>query len=143
MKRCLVSLVLSSHNVTTRTPDSSQGAPFTYDSRGYSQFVRQLRSDLSSPIPFPTFEHVIKDPVPSPHPVLPQHRIIIIEGLYTLLDEPEWRVSSQEMDIRIYVRVDRAVARDRCIRRNFAAGLAVSEEATTHRGELCPPLWRA
>lgn len=38
--------------------------------------------------------------------------------------------------MRVFVSVDRAVARERCIKRNFAAGLSVSEEATTHRGEL-------
>jgi pantothenate kinase len=67
--------------------------------------------------------------------VLPQHRIIIIEGLYTLLDQEDWREAAQEMDMRVFVGVDRAVARGRCIKRNFAAGLSVSEEATAHRGE--------
>lgn len=70
--------------------------------------------------------------------MLPQHRIIIIEGLYTLLDQEGWREAAQEMDMRVFVSVNRAVARERCIKRNFAAGLSVSEEATAHRGELVP-----
>ncbi|RSH92686.1 hypothetical protein EHS25_008131 [Saitozyma podzolica] len=113
-----------------------RGAPFTYDSEGYTHFVRLLRSDFTAPIPFPTFEHARKDPVPSPHPVLPQHRIIIIEGLYTLLVQEDWREAAQEMDMRVFVGVDRAVARGRCIKRNFAAGLSVSEEATAHRVDV-------
>jgi pantothenate kinase len=88
-----------------------------------------------SHIDFPTFEHHIKDPVPSAVPLLPSNRILIIEGLYTILDEPGWGQISDHIDVAIYVDTPRSIARERCIKRNFAAGVADTLEATTHRGK--------
>jgi len=112
----------------------SQGAPFTYDMEGYRCFVKSARTNVFSPVGFPTFEHHIKDPVPSPIPLLPSNRIVIIEGLYTILDEPGWSEISDDLDVSIYVDVSREVARERLIRRNFAAGIADTLEGTIQRG---------
>jgi pantothenate kinase len=111
-----------------------QGAPFTYDLDEYSRFVKSAKYDSSSLLGFPTFEHHIKDPVPSAIPLLPSNRIVIIEGLYTILDEPGWTEVSDHIDFSIYVDTPRIVARERCIKRNFAAGLAETLEATAYRG---------
>jgi pantothenate kinase len=96
--------------------------------------VKSAKYDSSSPLGFPTFEHHIKDPVPSAVPLLPSNRIVIIEGLYTILDEPGWTEVSDHIDLSIYVDTLRSVARERCIKRNFAAGLADTLEATAYRG---------
>ena len=96
--------------------------------------MKSAKYDSSSPLSFPTFEHHIKDPVPSAVPLLPANRIVIIEGLYTLLDEPGWGEVSEHIDISIYVVTPRNIARERCIKRNFAAGLADTLEATAYRG---------
>jgi pantothenate kinase len=87
-------------------------------------------------VDFPTFEHHIKDPVPAAVPLLPSNRIVIIEGLYTMLDEPGWSEISDHIDFSIYVDTPRSVARDRCIKRNFAAGLADTLDGTIYRGTL-------
>jgi pantothenate kinase len=101
---------------------------------GYSQFVKSAKVNTSSPVDFPTFEHHIKDPMPSPIPLLPSNRIVIIEGLYTILDEPGWSEISDALDVSIYVDVSREIARERLIRRNFAAGIADTLEGTIERG---------
>jgi len=111
-----------------------QGAPFTYDLDEYGRFVKSAKYNSSSSLGFPTFEHHIKDPVPSAVPLLPSNRIVIIEGLYTILDEPGWTEVSDHIDISIYVDTPRDIARERCIKRNFAAGLADTLEATAYRG---------
>jgi pantothenate kinase len=77
-------------------------------------------------IQFPTFSHSIKDPEPSPIPISKSHRIVLIEGLYTHLSLPGWKACAEMLDMRIWVEVDRAVARERLIRRNFEAGIAES-----------------
>jgi hypothetical protein len=96
--------------------------------------VEDAKSDVSPFVDFPTFEHHIKDPVSSAIPLLPSNRIVIIEGLYTILDEPGWNTVSEKIDISIYVDTPRGVARERCIKRNYAAGLANTLEAVIHRG---------
>lgn len=66
---------------------------------------------------------------------MPSHRIIIIEGLYTLFDQPTWRDAADVMDVRIWIDVDPAVARERVIARNHAAGIVPDLEACIDRGE--------
>ncbi|KIR33824.1 hypothetical protein I352_03906 [Cryptococcus deuterogattii MMRL2647] len=104
-----------------------RGAPFTFDLNSYKAFLSLLRLPLwpqrPGNIPFPTFDHASKDPRPSPFPILPRHRIILIEGLYTLLDQSGWRECAAMMDMGVWVDVDENVARKRVIKRNWEAGI--------------------
>jgi hypothetical protein len=121
----------------THTP--TQGAAFTFNLPSYLTFLTSLRLPLSPTppkgIPFPTFDHARKDPAPSPNPILPRHRIVLVEGLYTLLDRPGWRDTAEMYDIRVFVDCTRAVCRERVIRRNFAAGIVESLDKCAERGE--------
>ncbi|KAK8864321.1 hypothetical protein IAR55_001568 [Kwoniella newhampshirensis] len=119
-----------------------RGAAFTFNLPSYHTFLSLLRLPVTpsasttfssssvnvSPtgIPFPTFSHSLKDPLPSSLPIGPRHRIILIEGLYTLLDQPGWEECAEMMDIRVFVDVDREEARGRVVRRNFEAGIVDS-----------------
>lgn len=112
-----------------------RGAPWTFDLASYACFVRALRTCDSGPIWFPTFDHAAKDPAPSDTPILPQHRIVIVEGLYTMLDEDGWRDVAAEMDLRVWVEVPRDVVRARVLRRNTAAGIVTDDETARRRVE--------
>ncbi|RSH87450.1 hypothetical protein EHS25_003360 [Saitozyma podzolica] len=114
-----------------------RGAAFTFNLPSYLTFLTSLRLPLSpnppKGIPFPTFDHARKDPAPSPNPILPRHRIVLVEGLYTLLDRPGWRDTAEMYDIRVFVDCTRAVCRERVIRRNFAAGIVESLDKCAER----------
>ncbi|WVQ80656.1 hypothetical protein IAT38_002761 [Cryptococcus sp. DSM 104549] len=114
-----------------------RGAAFTFNLPAYTTFLQQLRLPLSptppASIPFPTFDHALKDPTWSPSPILPRHRIVLIEGLYTLLDDPGWRECAEEADLKVWVDVDEAVARERVIKRNWEAGIVDSLEKCAER----------
>ncbi|WVF71528.1 hypothetical protein IAT40_006336 [Kwoniella sp. CBS 6097] len=114
-----------------------RGAAFTFDQQSYHNFLLSLRQPLSSPrskaIPFPTFDHALKDPAVSPIAIQPRHRIIIIEGLYTSLDRDGWRESAGLVDMRVWVEVDRHEARERVIKRNFEAGIVAGIDACEKR----------
>lgn len=118
---------------------NEQGAAFTFNLPSYLAFLQSLRLPLSpNPpigIPFPTFDHALKDPSTSPHPILPRHRIVLIEGLYTMLDRDGWRDCAEMMDMRVWVECDREVCRARTVERNFAAGIVASREECEERGE--------
>jgi pantothenate kinase len=133
LKESLISgLFVGSHQLTI------QGAPFTFNLPVYMTFLQHLRLSLvpNPPlaIPFTTFDHATKDPLPSPTPIKPQHRIVIIEGLYTMLDLDGWRDCAQMMDRRVWVDVDPEVARGRLASRNFEAGISASYEESMIRG---------
>lgn len=114
-----------------------QGAAFTFDAPSYAAFVQLLRANPPPPaIAFPTFDHALKDPAPSPVPVLPSHRIVVIEGLYAFVDDPttpEWAAAGRALDERIWVDTPAAVARERVVRRNFASGVEPTLESTVRR----------
>ncbi|GAA5822486.1 hypothetical protein JCM5353_000525 [Sporobolomyces roseus] len=120
-------------------PDPSEarrrrGAAFTFDARSYVSFVRNLRSNPILPsVPFPLFSHAVKDPTPSPSPILPNHRIIIIEGLYTLLDIEPWSEATKELDVKIWVECERSVARERLIERHLESGIEPDRQAAEER----------
>ena len=119
----------------------SQGAAFTFDATSYTSFVLSLRSSLPS-IPFPTFSHALGDPLPSPFSIAPHQRIIILEGLYTLLDTEPWVQATKEFDERVWVECERSTARDRLVRRHLSSGIEQDVRAARERGEFFSPLRR-
>ena len=118
--------------------ETNQGAEYTFDQSSYRAFLTKLRMPLNnSPdhILFPSFDHAVKDPTPSPTPITHRHRIVLIEGLYTMLDIDDWRECAAMMDMRLFVEVDREISRSRVIRRNFDAGIVDNLEKCAVRGE--------
>ncbi|SCZ94029.1 BZ3500_MvSof-1268-A1-R1_Chr6-1g08375 [Microbotryum saponariae] len=118
-----------------------RGAAFTFDATSYLSFIQALRepiplSPLPSPlttpkIPYLTFSHSLKDPLPSPTPIKPTNRLIIIEGLYTLINEGIWARATGMMNFRIWLECDSKVVRDRLLKRCLREGI----EDTVERAE--------
>lgn len=127
-----------------------RGAPWTFDVDGIVEFVGRLRrwADETSLPPArcpdekqgvtcisnekglpkdhfsaPTFSHSLKDPVPDSLLIPPSATIIILEGNYLLLDQPQWRDIGPLMDFRIFIRVDLEIMRERVARRHVRAGI--------------------
>ena len=113
-----------------------RGAAFTFDSAGYVDFVLALRRTppLTS-IPFRTFSHSLKDPQPGPFPIEPHHRIVVIEGLYALLNVEPWRQATDVLDERVWVECDRETARQRLVRRHLLEGVEYEQDKAEARGE--------
>lgn len=114
-----------------------RGAAFTFDADAYVAFIRQLRTTPLLPaVPFRTFSHALKDPQPAPHPITPQHRIVVVEGLYCLLNVEPWKEATDALDERVWVDCERAVARERLVRRHLKEGVEYEQEKAEKRGEL-------
>ncbi|KAL4773353.1 hypothetical protein BDW60DRAFT_215772 [Aspergillus nidulans var. acristatus] len=121
-----------------------RGAPWTFDVQAFLEFMRTLRSwaDSGSPsssseetagvLYAPTFSHSTKDPIPNSLVIDHTTSIVIIEGNYLLLDEPQWRDIAPLVDYRVFVDVDLAEARERLARRHVDAGI----EQTLEEGFL-------
>ncbi|WRT66307.1 uncharacterized protein IL334_003262 [Kwoniella shivajii] len=116
-----------------------RGAPFTFNLSSYSNFLKSLRQPISSTtftsssIPFPTFDHAIKDPSISPIPISPRHRIILVEGLHCLRNSDGWRDTAEMYDLKVFVAVDKDEARKRVLKRNFEAGIFTDYKACEER----------
>lgn len=115
-----------------------RGAPWTFDVVAFLQFVHRLRTwadktPLAPPysaswpatdaIQAPAFDHQAKDPVDGGITITPDVSIVIVEGNYLLLDEPEWRDLATLVDYRVFVETDLQEARERTAKRHVRAGI--------------------
>jgi pantothenate kinase len=72
----------------------------------------------------PLFDHPVKDPTPEAIRIMPHHRIIVIEGLYTFLSIEPWCQGGILLDERWFFDVDIVEARRRLIARHVVTGVA-------------------
>ncbi|RHZ72770.1 hypothetical protein CDV55_106817 [Aspergillus turcosus] len=104
-----------------------RGAPWTFDAARFVQFIRRLRnwadSSAAETIYAPSFDHKAKDPIENGIAITNDTEIVIIEGNYLLLDEPEWREVAALVDYRVFVESDLQEARERVARRHVLAGI--------------------
>lgn len=115
-----------------------RGSHWTFDAHGYVSFIRKLREPLfpgtTTTITAPSFDHAVKDPCLHAVTILPEHRIVVIEGLYTFLSIPPWVEAGKLMDERWLVELDPTVAYDRLVKRHVMSGVTKDREEA---------LWRA
>ncbi|PLN81858.1 P-loop containing nucleoside triphosphate hydrolase protein [Aspergillus taichungensis] len=109
-----------------------RGAPWTFDATGFLKFVHQLRQWAEQGQPSiekphklyaPSFDHETKDPVENDIGITDDTTILILEGNYVLLDEPQWREVAPLVDLRVFVDADPTEARDRIARRHVQVGI--------------------
>ena len=125
-----------------------RGAPWTFDVAYFVAFMRRLRiwadeTPLATPgsVNWPatdviralTFDHEAKDPVEDGIAITPDASIIIVEGNYLLLDEPEWRNLATLVDYRIFIETDLKEARERTAKRHVRAGIEKTLEGGYRR----------
>ncbi|KAH9982099.1 P-loop containing nucleoside triphosphate hydrolase protein [Lactifluus volemus] len=112
-----------------------RGAHWTFDGQGYVSFISRLREPISNTtiITAPSFDHALKDPCPDDITILPEHRIVIIEGLYAFLSIPPWREAGKLLDERWLVEIDQTVAADRVVKRHVATGVTKDLEEAQQR----------
>lgn len=104
-----------------------RGSHWTFDGHGYVSFVRSLREPVSPGAPeitAPAFDHAVKDPIPHAVIILPEHRIVIIEGLYTFLSLPPWAEAGKLLDERWLIELDQTAASNRIVKRHVVSGVA-------------------
>jgi len=113
-----------------------RGSHWTFDGHGYVSFVRSLREPVSPSTPAitaPAFDHAVKDPTPHAVTILPEHRIVIIEGLYTLLSLAPWVEAGKLLHERWLIELDPTTASDRLVRRHVVSGVAKDLEEARWR----------
>lgn len=104
-----------------------RGAPFTFDAEAVVRFVRRLRKTCQKcqrgVIYAPSFDHKLKDPVPNGVTIAPETSIVIIEGLYLLLDLEPWKEIANLVDEKWMIKADLEVCRTRVAKRHVEAGI--------------------
>lgn len=112
-----------------------RGAAFTFDAPKFLALVSALRTAPipEAPVLAPSFDHAVKDPKDDDIAVLPQHRIVVLEGNYVALDSDVWRDAAALLDELWFVEVDYEVARRRLRERHVRAGIVKDIEEGDRR----------
>jgi pantothenate kinase len=66
-----------------------KGAPETFDIDGLLACLHQIKTQ--DEVRFPIYSRELHDPLPDAGRIKPEHRIILLEGNYLLLNHPGWR----------------------------------------------------
>lgn len=105
-----------------------KGRPETFDLLSIRRTLYSLKA--GNEVLWPRYDRTLHDPIPDAIPVLAEG-IIIIEGLYMLLDAPGWKELRALADRGIFVECPADVARADLLARKLAQGRS-SEDAAAH-----------
>ena len=105
-----------------------KGAPDTFDSAGYVDLLKRLRSQNADEIIYaPEFRREIEEPIAGAIPIFPETQLLITEGNYLLLDDGHWKKVPTFLDEIWYVDVDDALRIDRLASRHEQFGRSREE----------------
>jgi pantothenate kinase len=85
---------------------SIKGAPETYDSAAALRTVCAARADEPVELRYPVYSRVLHDPMPEAGSIQPQHRLLLFEGNYWLLDHLPWNQAHTCFDQTVFLRGD-------------------------------------
>lgn len=109
-----------------------RGAPWTFSPAALAQRLRMLRENAGqAAVEWPDFQHDVGDPVEAAHIVLPETRLILVEGLYLLHEAHGWDEVSACFDERWYLGTPFDVAMERLANRHMTAWNLTREAALT------------
>lgn len=99
-----------------------KGAPFTFDTDGYAALLERLRSEPDRDIAVPVFDRELDLARAGGRVITQEHRFLIAEGNYLLLDGPAWAQMAGLFDLTIMLKADMEELRDRLIKRWLGYG---------------------
>jgi len=124
---------LESHSIVRKVKRVSlrsiKGAPESFDAESAYACLSSIRQ--GGQVNYPVYSRSLHDPLPGAGRVLIEHRIVIVEGNYLLLDEIPWRRFRQLFDIHVFIKIDPAAVEADLIERHRRGGK--SSEAIQHQ----------
>jgi pantothenate kinase len=104
-----------------------KGAPETFDAAGYAHLLDRVRRERDDPIYVPGFDRVLEQPLAAALVVLPSARLVVTEGNYLLLDDPQWERARRAMDAVWFVASEEATRVERLVARHIEFGKAPAD----------------
>lgn len=99
-----------------------KGAPETFDAAGYAALLRRLLTETTRPVYAPGFERTLEQPIAGAIVVPPSARLVITEGNYLLLAQPEWREARAALNQVWWVETDESTRIARLTDRHIRFG---------------------
>lgn len=106
-----------------------KGHPDTFDVAGFLARLARLRhSPVGVSVPWPAYDRQLHDPVPDAI-VFDEHRVVLVEGNYLLLDRPGWREVRTLLDQVWYLDADDSLLEQRLLQRHRNGGKSAERAA--------------
>jgi pantothenate kinase len=107
-----------------------KGAPDTFDVGGYAHLLERVKREVDEPVYVPGFDRTLEQPLAAALVVLPSARLVVTEGNYLLLDDPDWARARRAMDAVWFVTSDESKRIARLIARHIEFGKTPDEART-------------
>ena len=118
---------LAQVELTRLNRTARKGAPDTFDAAGYVNLLSRLRTRSSTTVYAPQFRREIEEPIAGAVPVHPEHRIVVTEGNYLLLNDPPWQEVRTHLTETWFLSPDETLRRERLMARHQAFGRTPAE----------------
>ena len=113
-----------------------KGAPDTFDAVAYAAVLAAVREVPRQVVTAPAFDHAVGEPEPDALTVPTDADLVLTEGNYLLLDDPQWHAVRASLDESWFCALGDDVRRDRLVRRHVAAGREPDDAtAWVHRSD--------
>ena len=99
-----------------------KGSPDTFDVAGLDCLLQRIVADEGT-VHIPVFDRGRELSRAAAASVLPEHRLVIVEGNYLLLDEPPWRSLAAHFDLTVLLQVSEPELERRLLQRWREHGL--------------------
>ncbi|KAJ3674721.1 hypothetical protein LUZ60_005337 [Juncus effusus] len=97
-----------------------RGAPWTFNPDLLFGCLQTLRKEGSAYAP--SFDHGVGDPIENDIFVSSQHKIVIVEGNYLLLEEETWNKIASLFDEKWFIDIDIETSMERVLKRHISTG---------------------
>ncbi|KAG4916138.1 hypothetical protein JHK87_053695 [Glycine soja] len=97
-----------------------RGAPWTFNPLRLLQCLKNLR--MHGSVYVPSFDHGVGDPVEDDIFVNLQHKVVIVEGNYLLLEDGVWKEISSFFESCMFIDIDIDKAMQRVLKRHISTG---------------------
>jgi len=102
--------------LTARGERARKGAAFTFDVAGYAAALKRIRAG-GEEVAVPIFDRSLELSRAAAGIIGPQHRVVLTEGNYLLLDEAPWAALGPLYDLTVRLAVPEPVLMERLTRR--------------------------
>jgi pantothenate kinase len=104
-----------------------KGAPEAFDAAGYAHLLERVKQETDTPVYAPGFDRTLEQPLAAALVVLPTVRLVITEGNYLLLDDPEWARARRAIDSVWFVASEEDARTYRLVARHVQYGKTPDE----------------
>lgn len=100
-----------------------KGAPHTFDVEGFGAMLARVAADDGRDVAVPVFDRAIEIARAGARIVTPAARLILVEGNYLLLDDPDWAPLRRHFALTVFLSVPEPVLEARLAARWRGLGL--------------------